>query len=198
MIAELLDKYCRKLTPGSNIPVTFNESMNLSVEVWDQQFQRWEYEWESIGVTELLEQRLLWAELNRLKNGAVEFEWVIPLFNEPLGLADTNPNVFDTSSGAKKVQIDHNSGTDVFLQVGDSIRFSNHSKVYMVMAPVTGFNPFIELNCPLKVELTSTETVQTSNVAVTLIMEPGDEPIEYPREAGDFDTYYSAKFVEKI
>lgn len=160
--------------------------------------QRFELEYDSIDITGLKEQRKVFAFLDGLRSGAKKFTWLLPLYSDSNGLANTNPTVKDTSAGVYDVQITHTAPDD-FLVTGDLIKFSSHDKVYMVMEDVvSSIDPIIKVNAPLRKALVSTDTMITSGVEMTVRLDPESEPVVYSRIAGDFDASFSAKFIEAL
>ena len=87
------------------------------------------------------------AFLAQLKGGLNEFDIILPDISTPLGTATANP--FDMRSaasvGATSASVrfadsstdDSTEGATKYLKPGDLIRFSGHSKVYMITADAT-------------------------------------------------------------
>ena len=107
------------------------------------------------------EARPIKAFLAQLKGGLNEFDVVLPDIGTPLGKATSNPFDMRTSAaaGANSVSIrfadssldDSTEGTKTYLKAGDIVRFSGHTKVYMVTADVTsnsaGDLDHLQLHC---------------------------------------------------
>ena len=123
------------------------------------------------------EARPIKAFLSQLQGQLNDFDVVLPDISNPLGDATSNP--FDmraaASQGATSVNIrfadssldDSTEGTKTYLKPGDLIRFSGHTKVYMVTADVTS-NSAGELSIAFTPSLVSSvavnETVTTNSV----------------------------------
>ena len=194
----ILDDYCKQLTLTSNHPTTSNESSNLMVEVWATPSHRFELDYTTVPIKGIREQRAMFAYLESLRQGINTFTWVLPVYGEPSGDANNNPSVAETGAGSMSVIIDGSINSDEFLLPGDMIKFSNHNKCYTVTQPVSLSSQVIHLNAPLQVDLTSTETVITRNVAMTLKVDPTFEGQSISRTGGDLFTSYTARFIEDI
>ena len=123
------------------------------------------------------EARPIKAFIAQLKGGLNDFDVVLPDISTPLGEATSNP--FDMRSsaaaGATTVSIrfadssldDSTEGSKTYLKAGDLIRFSGHTKVYMVTADVTS-NSAGELSIAFTPALVNAvavnETITTNDV----------------------------------
>jgi len=195
----ILTDYCKDLTLSSNHPVDFNQSASLGVETWSVPAHRFELDWSSTPIFSNVEQRKLFAYLDNLKKGQVTFNWLLPIHSEPNGLANANPFLFQSASaGQTSVVIEKSDEVYSFLSMGDLIKFSNHTKVYMVTNEVAGENPTVELNAPLKVGLSVSDSMITRNVEMTVRADPDFDGASYSRKAGDLHTSFTARFLEVV
>lgn len=204
MSAQLLTDYCRTLNLKSNRPVSFNTTTGLRTEVWEIPSHRWEIEYESIEIQGFQNQRAMMAFLDSLQRGVQTFNWQLPLHGEPGGVADVNADlVLNADSGDDGVAIsttgtsDHNN----YLKIGDLVKFSNHSKVYMVSDYTTNTTTeaVVKLNCPLQKPLTvGVTTMQVRNVQMLLMLKPDSDLLTFGRSAGNLDAGFEAMFIEKL
>lgn len=125
------------------------------------------------------EARPIKAFIAQLKGGLNDFDVILPEISTPQGTATSNP--FDMRSsaaaGATSVSVrfadsstdDSSEGATVYLKPGDLIRFSGHTKVYMVTGDVTS-NSAGELTINFQPGLVSAvsvnETITTNDVPI--------------------------------
>ncbi|MER2493362.1 hypothetical protein [Catenovulum sediminis] len=197
-MSAILNQFCRSIELKSNTPNTFFESQSLHIETWSIPSHRWEVEYKSNPINGTENQRKMWVFLNSLKSGSVEFDWEIPIHSVPQGSAHSNAMVFqDYNAGVTEFRLLGTLG-DNFLIAGDLLKFSNHNKVYMVVEDVSGTNPIVKVNCPLKHAVTSSTIVITRNVAFKMILKPNTQIVSYSRSVGSFSEPFSAQFIEKL
>ena len=194
----ILDTYCKSLTLTSNHPVSFNQTSNLKVETWATPSHRFELDYSTVPIKGAREQRAMFAYLEGLRQGIEVFTWVLPIYGEPSGDANSDPSVSATTAGSMTVAIDGTISSDSFLLPGDLIKFSNHNKVYMVKNTITLSNQIIELNSPLQADLSTSDVVITRNVAFTLRADPDFEGQSMSRMGGDLFTTFKARFIEDV
>jgi len=130
---------------------------------------------------EKTEIRPIKAFLAQLKGSLNEFDVVLPDISSPLGDATSNP--FDMRSsasvGATSVDIrfadssldDSTEGTKTYLKPGDLIRFSGHTKVYMVTGDVTSDSAgqlTINFQPALISAVAVNETITTNDVPIRM------------------------------
>lgn len=200
MSASLLTQYCKNLTVKSNYGENnTNQSDALAVEVWNVKRHRFEFDYESIPIKDLSIQRMMNFTLDEMLESRKTLVWSPPVVGQNAGTGISNPSVAATGAGATSVIID---GTlqpgNPLIARGDFIKFSNHSKVYMSRSDVSASNNILELNTPLKTNLSNSDSVITSNVEFTLIMDPDFDSGGFGRKAGDLYTTFSARFIEKL
>lgn len=125
------------------------------------------------------EARPIKAFIAQLKGGLNDFDVILPDISTPQGSATANP--FDmrasAAAGATSVSVrfadsstdDSTEGATVYLKPGDLIRFSGHTKVYMVTGDVTS-NSAGELTINFQPGLVSAvsvdETITTNDVPI--------------------------------
>lgn len=99
------------------------------------------------------------------------FTIVPPEIGSTRGTASgTLTNDATIAAGQSACQTDGGSGT---LKKGDLIKFSNHSKVYMLTSDVTvsGTNDALNFHPPLVTGITNSTTVTYNNVQLTVFMD---------------------------
>ena len=130
------------------------------------------------------------------QNGQADtFTIVPPVVTDARGTASgTLTNDATVAAGQSACQTDVGSGT---LKKGDLIKFSNHTKVYMVTADVTisGTNDAISFYPPLVTGLTNSTTVTYDNVPFKVYL-TGDN-IQY-KSSTDGKFQYQIKVNEEI
>jgi hypothetical protein len=130
------------------------------------------------------------------QNGQADtFTIVPPVVTDARGTASgTLTNDATVAAGQSACQTDGGSGT---LKKGDLIKFSNHTKVYMVTADVTisGTNDAISFYPPLVTGLTNSTTVTYDNVPFKVYL-TGDN-IQY-KSSTDGKFQYQIKVNEEI
>ena len=130
------------------------------------------------------------------QNGQADtFTIVPPVVTDARGTASgTLINDATVAAGQSACQTDGGSGT---LKKGDLIKFSNHTKVYMVTADVTisGTNDAISFYPPLVTGLTNSTTVTYDNVPFKVYL-TGDN-IQY-KSSTDGKFQYQIKVNEEI
>jgi hypothetical protein len=130
------------------------------------------------------------------QNGQADtFTIVPPVVTDARGTASgTLTNDATVAAGQGACQTDGGSGT---LKKGDLIKFSNHTKVYMVTADVTisGTNDAISFYPPLVTGITNSTTVIYDNVPFKVYL-TGDN-IQY-KSSTDGKFQYQIKVNEEI
>lgn len=147
---------------ASNSPTTATESKALIQHVRRIPAQRWEFTLKSVPVFPA-DGRKIWGYIAALNGRLNVFDVVIPGYSEPQGVASGSPEVrTDAAAGVTSVAMQGFSGpvTGQLLQ-GDYIRFSNHSKVYMVTADVNS-NVSGQLTLPIFPQLVRPVTIGTA------------------------------------
>lgn len=119
----------------SNSPTIASESQSLIQHVRRIPAQRWEFTLKSTPVGSEAG-RKIWAYITALNGRFTPFDVVIPAYSQPQGVALGSPTVRTAASaGVTSVALQGFSGPAAAqLLAGDYVRFSNHSKVYMVTA----------------------------------------------------------------
>lgn len=195
----ILSTYCKDLSLISNYGENNHiENTALKMEMWNVPRHRFEFEYTSIPIKTISEQRAMFSYLDQLKQGYNTFIWNPPIYGTPSGTGSINPSVAATSAGSLTVLIDETlPGGDIVLP-GDLVKFSNHTKVYTAASTLNSGNTTLTLNTPLQADLANGDTLITSNVEFTLIADPTYEAQKITRTGGDLYTTFGARFIEKL
>ena len=132
--------------------------------------QHWSFKLQSPGMTRA-EFMSDYSFLVQLDGQAIAFTIVPPEIGSARGTATgTLTNDATVAAGQSACQTDGGSGTRL---KGDLIKFSNHDKVYMVVADktISGTNDAISFYPPLTTGITSSTTVTYDNVPVKVYMD---------------------------
>lgn len=146
----------------SNSPTIATESKSLIQHTRRVPAQRWEFTLKSVPVFPA-DGRKIWAYITALNGRLNVFDVVIPGYSQPQGVASGAPQVrTDAAAGVTSVALQGFSGpvTGQLLS-GDYVRFSNHSKVYMVTADVNS-NVSGQLTLPIFPQLARPVTIGTA------------------------------------
>lgn len=128
----------RKVRFASNSPNIGSESKSLIQSIRSIPGHRWEFTLQSVRLNEA-DSRKCFSWQVRQSGRKNVFDVVLPKYSKPKGVASGSPKVRTAAAaGSTQVQLKGFAGLVVGqLLDGDFIRFSNHSKVYMVAADVS-------------------------------------------------------------
>lgn len=196
MTSQLLTDYAKTVRLLSERPINSAESDSLAITIYETPSHRWTVEWTSTNIVDTKTQMAIAAFLDSIKYDS--FTWQPPIVGEVNGSATTNPPVLNNAAaGSESIEISGTFAAD-FLVPGSIIKLDNDSKVYRVLNTVTGTNPTIQINAPLRKAITNANMVITQDVKLTLRLDPKSKPTAFERRAGTPATTFKAQFIEVL
>ena len=119
-----------------------------------------------------------------------EFDVILPTISESQSI---NKQLFDgtitvndnTAAGATTVNVGSSTGTDAvnLLKAGDLVRFTNHTKVYMITADIntddSAGNFDLLITPPLIEAVTASEAVETTDVRIRMAISNDTQEFGY-------------------
>lgn len=164
----------------SNYPIIRTQSQSGKTLKRRKEAQRWQatLSFPRLTLAQLRELRGLFASIGQAMG---EFEIILPKESQPMGPAEGEPVVRNAAQpGTTAIEVVGLTPNQTALKRGSYIKFSGHSKVYMVTTDITASadgHATMHLFPGIVTSITAAETVIWRDVPFTFEMD--DDPLEW-------------------